>query len=180
MGTLADRESQESFIFVTTTTLHDVLMKSYTTNDCSKRLNTCSRALLALRLASSLLQLLATPWTARSWSSENILLLVCKDQHDSQTSCGGTIAMRKKASELVSGILVDRPVLTYAVPPTGACPDKHDAKVIRRLFLELGIMMLELHYQMPLKAWCESRGHGISENDYIGRWYLAKRWIEES
>lgn len=148
--------------FARTVSLRAILIKSASTSDRSKKLPLKPRLFLALILASTLVQLNATPWLTSCWSKESIhFSSPCQVIDPSQ-------------------IDLKRPLLTreFQNPPSGIGISQHQPEP-REMILELGIMLLELYLETTLEDHFSGTNY-IINNEYHTRKSLAARWLDES
>ncbi|MCJ1424114.1 hypothetical protein MMC29_002001 [Sticta canariensis] len=148
--------------FTRTVSLRAILTKSASTSDRSKKLPLKPRLFLALTLASTLIQLVATPWLTSRWSNESI--------HFSSPS----------QTVEPSQIDLKRPLLTreFQNPPNAIGMPQHQPEP-REMILELGIMLLELGNETTLEDHFSGTNH-IINHEYHARLSLAVRWLDES
>ena len=145
-----------------TISLEALLSASAQTNDQSKRMPPIKfRLLLALNLASTLLQMNATPWFATLWSKSSIYFLAPRPLLN------------------YSQIDLTRPLIS--VKFSNGISQSHCIKFseARRVILELGIMLLELWHQTTLEAHYADSGITVSD-DYFDRVKWAQIWLENS
>ncbi|KAK3395011.1 hypothetical protein B0H63DRAFT_427002 [Podospora didyma] len=116
------------------------------------------RMLLALRLASSLLQLSQTRWLGHAWSKEMVYFLMQPMPN------GG------KESVDFSRVFVTAPIDTQA-PPQGSSPEP------KLMLLELGILLLEIWHQTTLEA---RFSLGKPPDGYYQRLARAVEWLEDN
>lgn len=148
--------------FSRTVSLQAVLTESASTSDRSKKLPLKPRLFLALTLASTLIQLNATPWLTSCWSKESIHF-----SSPTQTIDPSQIDLK-------------RPLLTqeFQNPPSALGMPQHQTKP-REMILELGIMLLELGHEITLEDHFAGTDYVINR-DYHTRLSLATRWLDES
>jgi len=116
-----------------TTTLKEVLEDTSQTPTRNAVLPWKFRMMLALKLASSFLQLLLTPWIETYWSTAAIHFLVSQDNHN-------------KAD-------VSQPCLSLAFDLTPHRQNRaRRTAMIREELLELGIVLLEIWHETTLEA----------------------------
>ena len=130
------------------------------------------RIVLALRLASSVLQLSATPWLGITWNAGAIGFLVKQ---------GSTAALTSTQNITITQIDIENPVITqdFATCLSLDTSRMQEADTIRRVFLELGIMMLEIYHETPLETYF-AKEFPVFQDEYTFRQFLAKKWIEKS
>ena len=163
-----------SFQFICTTSLASLLTASSTTNDRSDKLPLKPRLLLALTLASTLIQLNATPWLGNTWSKHSIYF-------STQPSNDPTL---DKHPLHPSRIDLTRPFLVQSFnnPPTALSltntPTPHPTDP-RQMILELGIMLLELWHETSLESY-SSTIKQVTKDSYYDRLSLAQRWLDET
>jgi hypothetical protein len=118
------------------------------------------RMLLALRLASSLLQLLQTQWLERAWSKEVVFFLV----HPVMSQPARTQAQ----------IDLNRPFVQCTFSGTKQAPQGIEPKVA---LLELGILLLEIWHKTTLEA-----RFGLEEapTAYYDRMARAVEWLDDA
>jgi hypothetical protein len=94
---------------------------------------------------------------------------------------GSAVAPTSAQDIALDQVVIERPVLVKRFPPLEPIPSEHEfgANDIKRIFLELGIMMLGLHHEMPLERYCSERDYTVRD-DHFSRQYLAKVWIDAS
>lgn len=145
-----------------TVSLQAILTKSASTSDRSKKMPLKPRLFLALTLASTLIQLNATPWLSSCWSKESIHF-----SSPSQTLDPSQIDLM-------------RPLLTreFQNPPSAPGMPQHQSEP-REMILELGIMLLELGHEITLEDHFAGTDYVINR-DYHTRLSLATRWLDES
>jgi hypothetical protein len=155
-----------------TISLASLLSISSLTSDRSRKLDMRYRTVLALRLASSLLQLLATPWLGTTWNADAIGFLA-------QPS--STAASTSAQNITVTQIDFEHPIIMQDFTTCLSLDTNRmqEADTIRRMFLELGIMMLELYHETRLETYF-AKDFPIIQDEYTFRQFLAKRWIEKS
>lgn len=148
--------------FARTVSLQAILTKTASTSDRSMKLPLKPRLFLALILASTLIQLNATPWLTSCWSNESIHFSSPSQAIDS------------------SQIDLKRPLLTreFQNPPSATGIPQHQPGP-REMILELGIMLLELGHEITLVDHFSGTGYVINR-DYHTRLSLATRWLDES
>jgi hypothetical protein len=121
------------------------------------------RMLLALRLASNLLQLLQTHWLPHAWSDEHVFFPLTRTR-----PAGGQIAASLH-------IDLSRPFISVPFPQAPyQCPQpKTDPKVA---LLELGILLLEIWYEETLERHFTL---GESPTGFYERLAWAHKWLDE-
>lgn len=155
--------------YISTTSLASLLTASSTTSDRSHKIPLKPRLLLALTLASTLIQLTATPWLGNIWSKHSIYFSTqpsndpMPDQHPLHPS----------------QIDLTRPFLTQSFnnEPT-ALPPPHPTGP-RQMILELGIMLLELWHETSLEFYASTINQ-VLKDSYYDRLSLAQRWLDET
>lgn len=120
-----------------------------------------SRLLLGLNLASTLLQLKATPWLATLWSKSTIYFLT------------------PSSSSTHSQIDLTRPLISVKFNSGVNSHNPPNLPEARRVILELGIMLLELWHGTTLEAHYAASGNTVG-TDYLDRATSAQRWLENS
>ena len=164
----------DSSKYISTTSLASLLTASSSTSDRSDKLPLKPRLLLALTLASTLIQLNATPWLGSIWSKHSIYFSTqpskdpALDQHPLHPS----------------RIDLTRPFLTLsfkneptALPPSNA-PTAYPTDP-RQMILELGIMLLEIWHENSLESYSSAINQVIKDS-YYERLSLAQRWLDET
>jgi len=124
------------------------------------------RMLLALRLASNLLQLLQTHWLQKPWSKHELYFPV---RPLLQAATEGPASPPHQAPDL------NQPFVSLAFETSGpapSCPGVVDAKTT---LLELGILLLELWHQSPFEARVSATGGG-----YYQRLAAALEWLDDT
>lgn len=120
-----------------------------------------SRLLLALNLASTLLQLNATPWLATLWSKSTVCFLV------------------PSPLPMYSQIDLTRPLISIKFDSGPRTVDRKKFPEARRVILELGIMLLELWHHTTFELHCAASGVTVGD-DYFERVTWAQKWLESS
>ena len=160
--------------FARTVSLTSLLKASATTTDRSRKLPLKPRLFLALTLASTLVQLNATPWLGAIWSKDSIRFLVKKPSR--QASAGRELCRDIDPSQ----IDLKHPLITEAFDDTPPASLTHsDQPEPRRMILELGIMLLELGHERTIEDYSSSSGLVVKDN-YYDRLSLAQRWLDDS
>ena len=160
--------------FARTVSLANLLKVSATTTDRSKKLPLKPRLFLALTLASTLVQLNATPWLGAVWSKESIRFLVKTPSR--QASAGKELCQDINPSQ----IDLKTPLITEEFPSVShTTHTTYDQPEPRRMILELGIMLLELGHETTLEDYAASHGYVVNE-EYYERLLLAQRWLDDS
>ena len=144
-----------------TINLEALLSKSTQPTDPSKRMPIRSRLLLALNLASTLLQLKATPWLATLWSKTTVCCFAPSALSD------------------YSQIDLTRPLISVKFSSGARITDRKQFPEARRAILELGIMLLELWHETTFEAHCDGLGVTVG-NSYLDRARWAQEWLETS
>lgn len=144
-----------------TINLEALLSKSTQSTGPSNPLPIRSRLNLALNLASTLLQLKATPWLATLWSKSTVCCFTPKNLSD------------------YSQIDLTRPLISVKFGSGVQITDRQKFPEARRAILELGIMLLELWYGTTFEAHCNALGVTVS-NNYYDRARWAQEWLETS
>jgi hypothetical protein len=121
----------------------------------TEQLDYKERTILALSLASSLLQFQTTQWIERPWNKKAIRLL--RDQTNSQSM--------ESCQPLVSRIF------SVGQSREALQPPEND-------LLELGILMLEIWEQRTLESWTNASGLALEDSSY-SRMFSALRWFKE-
>ena len=117
------------------------------------------RMTLAFILASSLLQLYATPWLAMFWTKEVICFRL--------TTLSGS-----------SGFDADRPFVKYAFP-SSPIPPPVSALNAKRPLLELGIVLLEIWHKATFDAYAAEEDLRIDDS-YGRRYEAARQWLDDT
>lgn len=144
-----------------TVNLEALLSKSTQSGGPSARMPIRSRLILALNLASTLLQLKATPWLATLWSKTTVCCFAPSTLSD------------------YSQIDLTRPSISVKFGSGVQITDRQKFPEARRAILELGIMLLELWHETTFEAHYDALGVTIS-NDYFDRARWAQEWLETS
>lgn len=144
-----------------TINLEALLSTSTQSTGPSTRMPIRSRLLLALNLASTLLQLKATPWLATLWSKSTVCCFAPSAISD------------------YSQIDLTRPVISVKFGGGVQITDHKEFPEARRAILELGIMLLELWHETTFEAHCDGLGVTVS-NNYFDRARWAQEWLETS
>ena len=160
--------------FAHTISLESLLKASTLTTERSKKLPLKRRLFLALTLASTLIQLNATPWLRNRWSKRSIHFLM---------KATGTPDPPKEASNpmtVLSQVDLSRPLITQEFKnDRDIALVSYDQAEPRRMILELGILLLELGHETTLEEFAS--GIGLVVNDvYYDRHLLAHWWLDES
>lgn len=121
------------------------------------------RMLLALRLASNLLQLLQTQWLESAWSKDVVCFLLRPTDNNAAQDCLHVDVGRPFVSLTFDGI-------TPGALPQG----KVEPKVA---LLELGILLLEIWHEMTLETRFNLRQTPIG---YYERLALAVEWLDDT
>ena len=133
-----------------------------------------NRMLLALNLASTLLQLQSTPWLERSWSKTAIEFLKRPSPAIQATPANtGTTHFIDYQHPVITQrftALPQRPHAAASLPPKEA-------------LLELGIMLLEIWHETTLEAYYATTAMGRSGTpmpaEYWGRFMIASMWLDD-
>ena len=144
-----------------TINLEALLSKSTHSRGPSARIPIRSRLILALNLASTLLQLKATPWLATLWSKSTVCCFAPSTLAD------------------YSQIDLTRPSISVKFGSGVQITDRQKFPEARRAILELGIMLLELWHETTFEAHCDALGVTVS-NNYYDRARWAQEWLETS
>lgn len=167
---------------VQTVSLKALLSTSSATQDRSGKMPLKPRLLLASVLASTLLQLSATPWFGKLWSKDTIYFIV--PASTSQLYSGQGTSMSADCPEGVPNpspnpaeIDLTRPLISETFENKGSRLDSHPALNPRTVMLELGIMLLELMHETTFEAQCPALP---SNDDYYVRFSIADRWLKAS
>lgn len=144
-----------------TISLKALLSASAQAIDPSQKMPFNSRLLLALNLASTLLQLNATPWLATLWSKSTVCFLA-------------PTPLQKH-----SQIDLTRPFITVKFDSGPRIVDRKKFPEARRVILELGIMLLELWHHTTFELHCAASGVTAGD-DYFERVTWAQKWLETS
>jgi hypothetical protein len=147
------RSQPEQRVAADEVTLSEILHRGH-----KPRLKRAQRFQIALKVASSHLQLHSTPWARKQWESVDVRF--------PQTSADG------------SSILLDRPFVSasFGTPP----PAKRAPRLSDRSFGCLGIMLLELLFDAPIEEhelWQQLGARNTA--DPIFRLLVAKKWIDD-
>ena len=118
------------------------------------------RMLLALRLASSLLQLLQTRWLERAWSKDVIFFLVRSGSVKAQTQ-----------------VLLNRPFVRCTFSSTTIEP--HSSIEPKVTLLELGILLLEIWHKTTLEARFGLEKEEQAPTAYYDRMARAVEWLDD-
>ena len=160
--------------FARTVSLTNLLKASATMTDRSKKLPLRPRLFLALTLASTLVQLNATPWLGAVWSKDSIRFLVKTPSR--QASAGKELCQDIDASQIdLKHPLITEEFIDKSQATTLPC----DQPEPRRMILELGIMLLELGHERTMEDYSSSSGFELKDN-YYDRLSLAQRWLDDS
>ncbi|KAM0804394.1 hypothetical protein BDR22DRAFT_960035 [Usnea florida] len=160
--------------YISTTSLASLLTASSTTSDRSHKLPLKPRLLLALTLASTLIQLNATPWLGKIWSKHSICFSTQPSNHP-------TLDQHPLNP---SQIDLTRPFLTQSFNneptalPLSNAPITHPTDP-RQMILELGIMLLEIWHETSLESYSSSINQ-VLKDSYYDRLSLAQRWLDET
>ena len=117
------------------------------------------RMTLAFILASSLLQLYATPWLTMFWTKEVICFRL--------TTLSGS-----------SGFDADRPFVKYTFP-SSPIPPPVSALNAKRPLLELGIVLLEIWHKATFDAYAAEEDLRIDDS-YGRRYEAARQWLDDT
>ncbi|KAK0623847.1 hypothetical protein B0T14DRAFT_495251 [Immersiella caudata] len=119
------------------------------------------QSLLAVDIASSVLQLQRTDWLCAPWSSQTIHFII------------GTCAGKEKVGVFIRGDLIGS--RTTNVDLTGTVPDTDPHVVV----LELAILLLELWHRKSIEAWASSPANGaqLNTSDIDSRHIAVIRWL---
>ena len=147
-----------------TISLSQVLAISSMTTNRSFKMSPKGQMLLALKLASTLLQLNGTPWFSRLWSKEGIHFLV--HMNDSTLSFDP------------SKVDITRP-LALQIHEGSATAPSQQALDPRTTMLEFGILLLEIWNEVPFEEHFKSQPTSPND-DPFHRMALAFRWLDES
>lgn len=125
------------------------------------------RMQLSLRLASSLLQLLNTPWLTQAWCKDTIFFLLSDTPSDPTSHAKKTAQVDLNRPLLVCGFSGECPV----VPPTEP----------KAALLELGILLLEIWHGMTLESRFELDETGSQSRSmtYYERLVKALEWQDD-
>lgn len=154
--------------------LASVLSASSTTTDRSSKLPLVPRLFLALTLASTFIQLHATPWLDNIWSKHSIYFSVRASNNP----------RLDKRPLHPSSIDLARPILSRSFNNSSTSPNlinnpKPQRTEPQQMILELGIMLLELWHETSLE--CRSSMTNCVVNDsYYDRLAFAQRWLVET
>lgn len=131
-------------------------------DDESCHLGFPQRTVLALTLASSILQFKNTSWLSQPWNKENVIF---------PTKSG----LWKHANAFRPGIVYDIETGSQHTPGAadGSFVDPKSA------FLELSILLLEIWHHKSLQEWADSAGETISSHIDSKR-NAVIRWVEVS
>ena len=119
------------------------------------RLTSTQRTVLALNLASSILQLHTTNWFGETWTKKAIKFF--------QRQISGT-----------STIAADTPFILRSYP-RALHPSNRNS--VKRDMLELGILLLEIWQQQTFEAWTTTKQLAM-QTEYSPRMVLAIQWLE--
>ena len=148
---LADMPYRVSGDAMATKTLAD-LLESHTT------LTPKDTTLLALKLASSLMQLISTGWLEDYWTKETITFFQYKENGPCQTS---------------------KPCISKTFMSMDSSPSRRLIKPADSLF-QLGVLLMEIGYQRSFESWLEDNGFKCIDNSRFARLPYALQWHEES
>ena len=167
---------------IQTISLKALLSASLATQNRSRKMLLRPRMLLASVLASTLLQLSATPWFGKLWSKDTIHFLA--PASTSPTSSDRSASTFSDCSETVSStspnpaeVDLTRPLISETFENSGAKLDSQRTLNPRSVMLELGIMLLELWHETTFEAHFPALP---PNDDYYNRVSFAHRWLEES
>lgn len=119
----------------------------------SKGLKKSQRLSLAVKLASSLLQLHATPWLPESWCKKSVYFPVD----------------------------VEQPYVIIKFDESSASSPNTHANFLNPYLVALGIILLELSEGIPFLEWINGRNDiSLQSNDILNRADIASKWLEES
>jgi hypothetical protein len=119
-----------------------------------------TRMMLALKLASNVLQLSQTPWLREGWSCRNIAFPICLGPSD----------------DGIARVDFTRPLISSLFKKDRNHTTSGDIKP-EVAFLELGIVLLEIWHQKSLEAQFPTVE---IPSDYDNRMILASRWRKDS
>ena len=150
-----------------TTTLAALLSASSTTTDRSKKLPLRARMFLALTLASTLLQLSATPWTGGYWTKETIHFLT------PPTAVVDSCQHIDLTKPLILQCFANNSAPVGAQPQPSSTPEQ--------MITELGIMLLEIGNELPLETYATTTvAPPLNIHNDAARIRLARKWLLDS
>lgn len=144
----------EQKILTDEVTLSEILRQGH-----KPRVVRAQRFQIALKIASSHLQLHSTSWTRKHWESRDVRF--------------------PRAGPGVADILLDRPFVSANFEPTLPSASR-SPKATDRSFACLGIMLLELLFSAPLEGheiWQQFGFHNV--NNPLLRLMVAKKWADD-
>ncbi|WYZ39965.1 hypothetical protein EsH8_IV_000306 [Colletotrichum jinshuiense] len=149
--------SQQSFN--STTTLRDFLATASQNQDA--RMTPKQQTLLALDVATAVLQLRHTSWCGDPWNNQTIKFLVERN--------GNVAAWAPIVEQAIN------PKLLLAQPLDSSL----DTQATKATVLELAILMLEILQHKSVETWAAENQHGRTET-FGERLQAANRWLELS
>lgn len=125
------------------------------------------RMQLSLRLASSLLQLLSTPWLTQAWCKDTVFFLLSDTPSGPTSHAKQTAHVDLNRPLAVCGFSGERPVVPPAEP--------------KAALLELGILLLEIWHGMTLESRFELDETGSQPRSmtYYERLVKALEWQDD-
>ncbi|KAJ9148962.1 hypothetical protein NKR23_g4735 [Pleurostoma richardsiae] len=122
------------------------------------------RMMLALRLASNLLQLLQTSWLQAPWSKEAVYFLLQPGKGAQNSSPLGLVDL-------------DQPFISLVFDDQKSVEQPRCQIQPRVALLELGILLLELWHQQPFEA---RFGQDSTADGYYQRLAMAIEWLDDT
>ena len=156
-----------------TVTLTNLLKASEMTTDRSKKIPLIPRLSLALTLASTLIQLIMTPWLDTIWSKDSIRFSVKASTGDQKLD----------ARDIdLSHVDLNHPLVTKGFSDAApTLPPPVDRSEPRRMILELGIILLELLCERTFEDYLSAIGYdSANRHTYQHRRIVAQLWLDES
>lgn len=145
-------------------TLEDLLSQNPNSASHLTKLSQSECLPLAVVLASSLLQLHATPWLAENWSAESIYF--------------SRLVRRQNSGKLLRPVNLEHP---YVMSKIGySLPSCHTQVRlgVHPYLLALGIMLVELSERRPFSHWVSS-SYAIPPENLMDKAKAAWEWFEE-
>ncbi|KAK3998115.1 hypothetical protein QBC44DRAFT_375996 [Cladorrhinum sp. PSN332] len=156
--------------FVTSAPLAKTSLKDVLSSQRKTPVSLQLRMLLALRLASNLLQLLQTHWLPLAWSDEQVFFPI----HTKYLPADGQLLAPP------SNVDFARPFISasFAQPtsPQLQCPPKADPKTA---LLGLGILLLEIWHQETLETHFSLRAEKQQPTKFYELLTLALEWLDD-
>jgi hypothetical protein len=155
--------------------LEDLLMPLPQTGSPAK-IGLKNRMMLALNLASTLMELQSTPWLTNSWSKKAIKFLKTPVPQSSLSTA---------AASTVLSVAIDyqHPLISQHFQSGQQTSSNAPPLPPKEALLELGIMLLELWHETTLETFYTSTTMGQSgapmSTDYWGRFMLASVWLDD-